>query len=139
MLPNWTMSSSRIRKRTISTSSNMSTASNNSNNESVKVTVRCRPPNKTEHNNCWNLWEKNKILSNNPRLKKQHSYSFDNVLYGSDNHALYSSGIESLISQAMEGYNATVFAYGQTASGKTFTMVIQYYILKASFITKTLI
>lgn len=100
----------------------LSSNNNNNNSESVKVTVRCRPPNKNEHNNCWNLWEKNKILSNDPRLKKQHAYSFDNVLYGSDNHALYSSGVESLISQAMEGYNATVFAYGQTASGKTFTM-----------------
>jgi hypothetical protein len=46
------------------------------NPENVQVTVRCRPPSKTENNNCWNLWEANKIISNDPRLKKQHSFNF---------------------------------------------------------------
>ena len=28
-----------------------------------------------------------------------------------------------LVGQVLEGYNGTVFAYGQTSSGKTYTMV----------------
>ena len=30
--------------------------------------------------------------------------------------------VEPLISQVMQGYNCTVFAYGQTGTGKTYTM-----------------
>jgi len=32
---------------------------------------------------------------------------------------------EPLVMAAMEGYNACVFAYGQTGAGKTFTMVCE--------------
>ncbi|KAI7873353.1 P-loop containing nucleoside triphosphate hydrolase protein [Mucor mucedo] len=124
------------RQRTISTSSNNSSVSTLSGkivsprtpprtppiSENVQVTVRCRPPKKDELNNCWDLNEPNKITSIDPKLKKQHQFNFDNVFYGSDNASLYSKSVEKLINQAMEGYNATVFAYGQTASGKTFTM-----------------
>jgi hypothetical protein len=30
--------------------------------------------------------------------------------------------IDNLLNQTIDGYHATVFAYGQTSSGKTFTM-----------------
>ncbi|KAI9216304.1 P-loop containing nucleoside triphosphate hydrolase protein [Blastocladiella britannica] len=36
---------------------------------------------------------------------------------------LYSASVRELVYSAMEGYNGTVFAYGQTSSGKTFTMM----------------
>jgi Cdc6-like AAA superfamily ATPase len=31
--------------------------------------------------------------------------------------------MESYVDAAVEGYNATVFAYGQTGAGKTYTMM----------------
>lgn len=31
-----------------------------------------------------------------------------------------------LIADVLGGYNGTVFAYGQTSSGKTYTMEVQY-------------
>ncbi|GAN09436.1 kinesin family protein [Mucor ambiguus] len=93
--------------------------------ENVQVTVRCRPPNQNEYGSCWDV-QPSKIVSTDHRLKKQHEFQFDHVLYGSDNEILYAKSISNLINQAMEGYNGTsaivttVFAYGQTASGKTF-------------------
>ncbi|GAA5803046.1 hypothetical protein HPULCUR_008521 [Helicostylum pulchrum] len=138
------------RQRTISTHSNSSNGNGNGNSarpvlvpklqqpvtlsESVQVTVRCRPPKKDELNNCWNL-SNNKISSEDPKLKKQHQFTFDNVFYGSNNAELYSKSVERLINQAMEGFNATVFAYGQTASGKTFTMAVtREFLLRVSYL-----
>ncbi|KAH7338091.1 kinesin motor domain-containing protein [Rhizoctonia solani] len=44
------------------------------------------------------------------------------VLTGTDNKTVYASTAKSHVRAAMDGYNAVVFAYGQTASGKTFTL-----------------
>lgn len=35
---------------------------------------------------------------------------------------VYKSIVHPLIDEVMAGYNCTVFAYGQTGTGKTFTM-----------------
>ncbi|KAF9150633.1 hypothetical protein BG015_007529 [Linnemannia schmuckeri] len=48
-------------------------------------------------------------------------YTYDHALTGSDNEAIYSASVKSLVQSAMEGYNGTVFAYGQTSSGKTYS------------------
>ena len=52
------------------------------------------------------------------------SYGFDRV-FGPDEKtvALYSEMCEPMVRDAMTGKHATVFAYGQTASGKTHTMM----------------
>ncbi|KAG8855026.1 Kinesin-like protein kip2 [Tulasnella sp. 330] len=47
---------------------------------------------------------------------------YDNVLTGSNNKPIYNAAARSHVRAAMEGYNAVIFAYGQTASGKTFTL-----------------
>ncbi|KAI0256455.1 kinesin [Lactifluus subvellereus] len=54
--------------------------------------------------------------------KKQH-FTFDQV-HGQDTtqHALFTSTAQPLISRFLEGFNCTILAYGQTSSGKTFTM-----------------
>ena len=38
------------------------------------------------------------------------------------NKQLYDVFCKDLISRVLEGYNGTIFAYGQTSSGKTYTM-----------------
>jgi centromeric protein E len=38
------------------------------------------------------------------------------------NYSVYDASVKKLVKKAMDGYNATVFAYGQTSSGKTHTM-----------------
>lgn len=50
------------------------------------------------------------------------TYHYDEVLTGSANKPVYAAAARSHVTAAMEGYNAVVFAYGQTASGKTFTL-----------------
>ena len=55
---------------------------------------------------------------------KQTKFEFDYVF---DEHTqqedIYHFTTENLIESVMEGYNGTVFAYGATGSGKTYTMV----------------
>ncbi|KAF9968438.1 hypothetical protein BGZ70_003834 [Mortierella alpina] len=48
-------------------------------------------------------------------------YAYDHALTGSDNELIYSTSVKNLVQSAMEGYNGTVFAYGQTSSGKTYS------------------
>ena len=50
-------------------------------------------------------------------------FNFDEILTGSENKPVYNAVARSHVKAAMEGYNAVCFAYGQTASGKTFTLV----------------
>ena len=38
-------------------------------------------------------------------------------------HEVYSVVVAPLIEEVLAGYNCTVFAYGQTGTGKTYTMV----------------
>ncbi|KAF9927618.1 hypothetical protein FBU30_003040 [Linnemannia zychae] len=48
-------------------------------------------------------------------------YTYDHALTGSDNEEIYNTSVKNLVQSAMEGYNGTVFAYGQTSSGKTYS------------------
>ncbi|KAI6045585.1 kinesin-domain-containing protein [Pisolithus marmoratus] len=62
------------------------------------------------------------VTPTTPTAKKQ-VFSFDQV-HSPDTtqHALFTSTALPLISRFLEGFNCTVLAYGQTSSGKTFTM-----------------
>ncbi|CAN6358744.1 unnamed protein product [Urochloa humidicola] len=51
------------------------------------------------------------------------SFTFDHVFDGAATNArVYDALVRSLIRAAIDGFNGTVFAYGQTSSGKTHTM-----------------
>ena len=52
-----------------------------------------------------------------------HSFKFDHVYdEGSSQEELYESTARPIVERCLEGYNATIFAYGQTGTGKTYTM-----------------
>ncbi|XP_028910895.1 kinesin-like protein KIF21A isoform X8 [Ornithorhynchus anatinus] len=56
-------------------------------------------------------------------LGKDKAFTFDYVFdIESQQEQIYAQCIEKLIEGCFEGYNATVFAYGQTGAGKTYTM-----------------
>ena len=56
-----------------------------------------------------------------PRPPK--SYTFDIVIdEGHEQRALYDEIAYPLVESVIQGYNGTIFAYGQTGTGKTFTM-----------------
>ncbi|KAG2675315.1 hypothetical protein I3760_13G177600 [Carya illinoinensis] len=53
---------------------------------------------------------------------KSRCYSFDKIfLPGSSQDEVFSE-VKPVIKSALDGYNACIFAYGQTGTGKTFTM-----------------
>ena len=55
--------------------------------------------------------------------KEGGDYKYDNVFSPYDNNArVYDSGAKRLVRRVMEGYHGTVFAYGMTGTGKTFSM-----------------
>ncbi|KAL1936098.1 hypothetical protein VTP01DRAFT_232 [Rhizomucor pusillus] len=120
--------------------------------ENVKVVVRCRPLAQQEFRdfarNCWDiLVQEAKVRLSDYGLQKrrevnkgrQVEYRYDHVFHGSDNMELYQNSVQNIVQQAMDGYNATVFAYGQTASGKTYTMVGFMLIYKIDFLMQSCI
>ena len=49
-------------------------------------------------------------------------FKFDGVLHNATQDAVYEScGVEA-VESVLQGYNATILAYGQTGAGKTYTM-----------------
>lgn len=60
----------------------------------------------------------------NNQEPKHHTYTFDHVFPSSSEQIeIYEQCITPLVSNCIEGYNATVLAYGQTGSGKTHTIL----------------
>lgn len=50
-------------------------------------------------------------------------YVFDRVLKPNvTQEQVYSAAAKSIVSDVLSGFNGTIFAYGQTSSGKTHTM-----------------
>jgi len=69
---------------------------------------------------CASQFQSVKIGENESR----HNFTFDHVLPQSTNQGeMYSTCANSLVKSCLEGYNATVLAYGQTGTGKTHTMI----------------
>merc|ERR1712176_992667 len=61
-------------------------------------------------------------LDGNDKARKHKTYTFDSIF---DDHSTQDdvfSECRSLVSSAIDGFNITVFAYGQTGAGKTHTM-----------------
>ncbi|KZT25431.1 kinesin-domain-containing protein [Neolentinus lepideus HHB14362 ss-1] len=93
--------------------------------DKVMVSVRIRPTTSPT------AWEVLNVQSKSVRLFPQYAkstasslpqFNFDEILTGSENKLVYNAVARSHVCAAMDGYNAVVFAYGQTASGKTFTL-----------------
>lgn len=101
------------------------------NDECVRVVVRCRPLNSKE-----NADGRQKIVDMDPgtgtvtlRSPKAEggeppkSFTFDSVFdERSSQREIYDKAARPIVASAMEGYNGTIFAYGQTGTGKTHTM-----------------
>ena len=93
--------------------------------DKVLVSIRVRP---SESPSAWET----QTSANSIKILSQHHrntatappvFNFDGILTGSDNKSVYNAVARNHVCAAMDGYNAVIFAYGQTASGKTFTLV----------------
>uniref|UniRef100_A0A0R3RW04 Kinesin motor domain-containing protein n=1 Tax=Elaeophora elaphi TaxID=1147741 RepID=A0A0R3RW04_9BILA len=88
--------------------------------DSIKVVVRMRPPLARESaaEIYWKVIDANTIVDGDEK-----SYMFDQVYRDVDRtQDVYDNSAKEVVESAMAGYNGTLFAYGQTASGKTYTM-----------------
>ncbi|XP_073974732.1 osmotic avoidance abnormal protein 3-like isoform X4 [Rhodnius prolixus] len=98
--------------------------------ESVKVIVRCRPMNNREVG----LKCKSVVVMDSDRCScsimnptdssaPPKAFTFDGVYsINSTTEQIYNESAYPLIEGVLEGYNSTVFAYGQTGCGKSFSM-----------------
>ncbi|KAK7940426.1 hypothetical protein WMY93_003752 [Mugilogobius chulae] len=101
------------------------------NSEAVRVVVRCRPFSKKEElSACENILEVDdklgQITIRNPKAPPDEPmkvFTFDAV-YGwtSTQRDVYDEVIRPLVESVLHGFNGTIFAYGQTGTGKTYTM-----------------
>ncbi|XP_074069368.1 kinesin-like protein KIF3A isoform X4 [Macrotis lagotis] len=98
--------------------------------DNVKVVVRCRPFNEREKAMCYKLSVSVDEMRGTITVHKTDSsneppktFTFDTV-FGPDSKQLdvYNLTARPIIDSVLEGYNGTIFAYGQTGTGKTFTM-----------------
>lgn len=64
------------------------------------------------------------ISDPNPaRNRTEKQFTFDKVFEPVDSQEdVYNNAAKKLIDKCLEGYNGCIFSYGQTASGKTYTM-----------------
>ncbi|XP_074252614.1 centromere-associated protein E isoform X9 [Saimiri boliviensis] len=91
----------------------------------VAVCVRVRPLNSREES----LGETAQVYwktDNNAiyQVDGSKSFNFDRVFHSNETTKnVYEEIAAPIIDSAIQGYNGTIFAYGQTASGKTYTMM----------------
>ncbi|KAF7136003.1 hypothetical protein RHSIM_Rhsim08G0130900 [Rhododendron simsii] len=98
--------------------------------EKIVVTVRLRPLNKREQlakdQVAWECIDEHTIVHKPPtqeRATQPASFTFDRVFGPAClTESVYEEGVKNVALSALMGINATIFAYGQTSSGKTYTM-----------------
>lgn len=106
--------------------------SDKSSGVNIKVIVRCRPFNEKEKNDVNNEQvvkiNNNEIIikvnKNNKNSETQErKYHFDYVCDEYvDQKTLFNDYIFQIVDEVLEGFNCTLFCYGQTGTGKTYTM-----------------
>jgi len=99
--------------------------------ETVKVAVRCRPLNgKENERNCQRVVEMEgttgTVSITNPKAdikEPPKTFTFDMVYdWNSMQMSVFENSALPIVQSVMEGFNGTIFAYGQTGTGKTHTM-----------------
>ncbi len=120
--------------------------SKNERSESVKVAVRCRPMSSKESTDGYHsivdvdkryssITLKGTDSTNSSSLSStsttststtsssQHKFTFDYVYeQGTNQKTIFTETAMPIVDSALQGYNGTIFAYGQTGTGKTHTM-----------------
>lgn len=97
--------------------------------ERVKVVMRCRPLSKKEKSSknseiiCVDEKRKELIIKDVKKKKKPIKFTYDFVYSKtSQQKNIYQDCSKPIIDFLLKGFNCTIFAYGQTGTGKTYTM-----------------
>ncbi|KAI1004421.1 Kinesin-like protein [Podosphaera aphanis] len=96
----------------------------------INVVVRCRGRNEREvRENSGVVLSTNGVkskfleLSMGPSALSNKTYQFDKVFSSAADQAIiYDDVVTPILEEMLSGYNCTIFAYGQTGTGKTYTM-----------------
>lgn len=97
--------------------------------ETVRVVVRSRPLSKSESaRGNYSILQFDRdihqIAIQDPKTGVFKTFAYDSVYdTSSTQQELYDESAFPLVESALHGYNSTIFAYGQTGCGKTFTML----------------
>lgn len=99
--------------------------------ESVRVVVRCRPMNGKEKAASYDKVvdvdvKLGQVSVKNPKgvaHEMPKTFTFDAVYdWNAKQFELYDETFRPLVDSVLQGFNGTIFAYGQTGTGKTYTM-----------------
>uniref|UniRef100_A0A8C6MNF2 Kinesin-like protein n=1 Tax=Mus spicilegus TaxID=10103 RepID=A0A8C6MNF2_MUSSI len=99
--------------------------------ESVRVVVRCRPMNGKEKAASYDKVvdvdvKLGQVSVKNPKGTSHEmpkTFTFDAVYdWNAKQFELYDETFRPLVDSVLQGFNGTIFAYGQTGTGKTYTM-----------------
>uniref|UniRef100_A0A7R9YQE6 Kinesin-like protein n=1 Tax=Chlamydomonas euryale TaxID=1486919 RepID=A0A7R9YQE6_9CHLO len=100
-------------------------------NSNIDIFLRVRPVKRPSERLCVDT-EENRVEFKTPRdstqgyvnnQRENYEFRFNGILTAeAKQDEVFERVARPVLSGAMEGYNGTIFAYGQTASGKTFTM-----------------
>lgn len=97
--------------------------------ENIKVVVRCRPLSQNEISKGFfdivrmNPANNTASLIKRPDDEEPKVFSFNSVYPNNTTQQfIYDDCARPIIDSVLEGYNGTIFAYGQTGTGKTYTM-----------------
>lgn len=97
--------------------------------QSIKVLCRVRPENEREKasgfTSCIEFLSPTTLRINQDPSQKEpfHEFTFDHVFPSSSTQIdIFQTAALPLLNEVFEGINCTLFCYGQTSSGKTFTM-----------------
>ncbi|XP_034177955.1 kinesin-like protein 68D [Osmia lignaria lignaria] len=98
----------------------------------VQVVVRCRPMDEKEvsrgYTRVVDVFPSRGVVEirhprDDPSSDNVKVFTFDAVYdWNSSQQDLYEETVRPLVSSVLDGFNGTIFAYGQTGTGKTYTM-----------------
>ncbi|KAG0021190.1 kinesin motor protein cin8 [Podila clonocystis] len=117
-------------KMTTSNSSNQlgqHGGANTNKEHNIQVVLRCRTRNEREQkeNSPVVVTAQNREIQVPSTLGDRapcKTYTFDRVFMYMDQESIYHDVVTPILDEVLMGYNCTVFAYGQTGTGKTYTM-----------------
>ncbi|CAD8087107.1 unnamed protein product [Paramecium primaurelia] len=102
-------------------------------NEAIKIFVRMRPPLQNEDEEAWKIQkESNTIISlpRDPQTTRRYAdafynyqFTFDKIFSNEDKNEDIYKHCKQLLNYTLQGFNSSLFLYGQTTSGKTYTML----------------
>ena len=96
--------------------------------EYINVFCRFRPPNELELSNSTNnsvilLSPKNLIITQDKNLEIKKDYTFDGLFeMDTSKEIFYERTSKPIIDKFLEGYNGSIICYGETGTGKTYTI-----------------